>query len=49
VDFFTRPRTKGKADNGFDPSLLRSILPDFEFTSLEEGIRKTFEHESKQI
>jgi len=49
VDFSMKPRTKSKADNGFNPSLLRSIFPDFQFTSLEEGVRKTFDHELKAI
>jgi UDP-glucose 4-epimerase len=39
----SRPRTKNKADHGFDNSRLRSLLPGFRFTSLAEGTRLTFE------
>ncbi|HWX22499.1 MAG TPA: NAD(P)-dependent oxidoreductase [Candidatus Binatia bacterium] len=39
----SRPRTKGKADHGFDNSRLRALVPDMQFTSLAEGIRVTFE------
>lgn len=38
-----RPRSKGKADHGFDNARLRTVLPGFEFTSLAEGVRLTFE------
>jgi len=35
----TRPRSKHKADNAFDPSKLKSLLPsDFQFTSLKTGM-----------
>lgn len=37
----SRPRTKGKVDNGFDNRRLREVLPGFAFTPLEEGIRRT--------
>lgn len=39
----SRPRTKNKADHGFDNSRLRSLLPDFQFTDLANGVRLTFE------
>ncbi len=48
VNFTVNPRTKTKADHGFDPSRLRSVLPHFQFTALEDGIQKTFDNESKQ-
>lgn len=48
VDTLAKPRSKTKADNKFDPSLLRSIIPNFRFTSLEDGVRKTFDHESRK-
>ncbi|MBI5799773.1 MAG: NAD(P)-dependent oxidoreductase [Verrucomicrobia bacterium] len=38
-----RPRSKGKADHGFDNARLRALLPSSEFTSLAEGIRLTVE------
>lgn len=41
----SRPRTKEKVDNAFDNMRLRKVLGDFRFTTLEEGIRKTFEAE----
>lgn len=34
----SRPRSKAKADHAFDASLLRSVLPGFQFTSLDEGL-----------
>jgi nucleoside-diphosphate-sugar epimerase len=37
----TRPRSKAKADHGFDNRRLRAALPDFTFTTLEEGLRRT--------
>ena len=38
-----RPRSKGKADHGFDNSRLRELVPDLKFTSLADGIRLTVE------
>ena len=38
-----RERTKDKVDNDYDNALLRSVFPDFAFTPLDEGIRKTYE------
>lgn len=38
-----RPRSKGKADHGFDNARLRALLPGFVFTSLSEGVRLTVE------
>lgn len=40
-----RPRSKIKADNGFDNRLLKEILPDFVFTSLAEGVARTLSSE----
>lgn len=34
----SRPRTKRKADQGFDNALLRRALPELAFTSLEDGL-----------
>jgi UDP-glucose 4-epimerase len=39
----SRPRTKNKADHGFDNSRLRGLLPDLKFTKLAEGMRLTAE------
>lgn len=36
-----RPRSKGKADHGFDNTRLRALLPGFEFTRLSDGVRAT--------
>lgn len=36
-----KPRTKMKADNVFDPSLLNSLLPNFSWTSLQDGVQLT--------
>lgn len=38
-----RPRSKGKADHGFDNARLRALLPGLEFTSLTDGISLTVE------
>jgi len=39
-----RERSKKKVDNAFQSSLIRSLLmPEFKFTPLLEGIRKTFQ------
>ena len=39
-----RERSKKKVDNAFQPKLIRSLLmPEFKFTPLLEGIRKTFQ------
>ena len=36
-----RERTKSRVDNVFDPSLLLSLVPGYEFTSLSRGINDT--------
>jgi len=36
----TRPRSKGKVDQGYDNSLLRKVLPDFAFTPLADGLKQ---------
>lgn len=41
----SRPRTKEKVDHGFCNSALLNLFPDFAFTGLKEGIRKTIEIE----
>lgn len=41
----SRPRTKEKVDCGFSNGLLVELLPGICFTSLEEGIKRTFEAE----
>jgi len=41
----TRARSKQKVDNAYDNARLRNLLPGFVFTSLEEGVRLTFEAE----
>lgn len=42
----TRKRTKNKANHCFDNSLINELLPDFTFTSLDQGIQNTLELES---
>ncbi len=42
LDIVSKPRTKDKIDNAFDNKRFRQWMPGFQFTSLEEGIRKTF-------
>ena len=43
VEVNSRPRSKQKVNNVFDPQKIRSLLPsNFRFTSLEEGLRKMF-------
>jgi hypothetical protein len=37
----TRARSKDKVDNAFDNRRLREAFPDFRFTPLDEGIRRT--------
>jgi UDP-glucose 4-epimerase len=43
----SRPRSKAKADVAISNLLLRELFPAVIFTSLEEGIRRTFEAEQK--
>lgn len=38
LDVKSKPRSKEKADNRFDPSRLRGLFPDFRFTSLEDAL-----------
>lgn len=45
----SRPRTRPRVNHGFDNSLLRALLPGVSFTSLEEGVRRTFEAESSLV
>ena len=40
-------RTKDKVDNIFDNAEFMRLMPAFQFTPLEEGIRNTFEAEAK--
>jgi len=42
----SRLRSKSKVDNVFNNQVLNQHLPDFSFTSLEEGIKLTLEAES---
>ncbi len=37
----SRPRSKNKADHGFDNSKLRALLPEIQFTSLSDGVALT--------
>ena len=39
----SRPRSKAQVDHGFDNRRLLECLPGFAFTSLEDGMRRTFE------
>jgi UDP-glucose 4-epimerase len=43
VQVGTKPRTKAAVDNVFLPRRLREVLPDFSFTSLEEGMRQVYD------
>ncbi len=49
VKINSRQRTKEKVDHKFSNELLLKILPEFNFTNLEEGIRKTFESEYQRF
>jgi len=42
VSIATRPRTKPKVDQRFVGSLIRRLMPEVRFTSLEDGVRKVF-------
>ena len=42
----SRSRSKPKVDQAYDNELLRSLLPDISFTSLEDGIRIIYENET---
>lgn len=44
----SRSRTKMKVDHKFSNKLLLELLPDFFFTSLEDGIKQTFYTEYKE-
>ncbi|MBU1199358.1 MAG: NAD(P)-dependent oxidoreductase [Nanoarchaeota archaeon] len=48
VNVESRERSKDKVDNVFDNKLLAKALPDFEFITLEQGIKKIFEIENKK-
>lgn len=39
----SRPRTKNKADHGFDNSRLRALLPEARFTELSNGVSLTLQ------
>ena len=45
VDVASQPRTKPKVDQGFSIDRLQELAPGMSFTSLEEGMRQTFEAE----
>jgi UDP-glucose 4-epimerase len=42
----SKPRSKAQVDHVFDNGALRRLFPDFRFTSLEDGMRRTFEAEA---
>ena len=44
-----RPRSKGKADHGFDNTRLRTLLPEWKPTNLAAGIRQTVEAQRRVI
>jgi UDP-glucose 4-epimerase len=44
----SRPRSKAKVDHGFRNGRLTRLFPDFQFHSLEDGIRKTLQSESSK-
>jgi len=41
LDLTSRPRSKDKVDNAFCNKRFKEWLPDFQFTSLEEGVKQT--------
>lgn len=42
-EVMSRPRSRARADHGFDNTRLRQVIPlGFAFTSLEDGLRRTF-------
>lgn len=45
----TRPRSKDKADHAFVARLLPELLPNFRFTSLEEGLKKAHEFQVQSL
>lgn len=45
LEITSRPRTKRKVDNKFCNDTLVKLLPDFSFTDLRDGIKRTFEAE----
>lgn len=47
VEVESRPRTKQSVDNVFRNERLVELLPQFAFTSLEQGMRRTFELEKE--
>ncbi|MEK6584017.1 MAG: hypothetical protein AABY66_04080, partial [Nitrospirota bacterium] len=49
LDIKSFARTKDKVDNAFDNTRFTRFMPAFRFTSLQEGIRKTFEAEAKLL
>ncbi len=42
-DVNSRERSKDKVDNKFDNTLLRQLMPDLSFTSLEDGVRLMYD------
>ena len=42
VIFYEKKRTKNKVDHKFDNSLLRSVIGDYQFISLKEGLHKIY-------
>lgn len=47
LKIISRPRTKKKVDNEFCNTRFANLLKDFSFVSLDEGIKRTFETESR--
>ncbi len=48
VDINFRDRSKKKVDHVFNNQILFELLPEFKFTPLEEGIRKTYAYEAQK-
>jgi UDP-glucose 4-epimerase len=48
INVDSRERTKRKVDHVFSNNLFVELLPNFHFTSLEEGVKHTFDFESKK-
>jgi len=48
IQVASKPRTKNKVDHMFSNNALMKLFPAFTFTTLDQGIRRTFEDEFQQ-
>ena len=42
INFVSRKRSKEKVDHNYSNELFNNIIPDFEFTQLEHGLKKMY-------